>query len=141
MNWKRFLAVMFALLTVLTIGSNRAAAQTNTTGDVTGVVTDPSGSVVPDAKITLKSETKGTVQESTSGREGTYRFYLLSPGPYTVTVNATGFQAVTQHVDVAVGIDRRPDQLRRPFWARNVGVVGHRLPAGGDDLVDHPLGR
>jgi hypothetical protein len=103
MNWKRFLAVMFALLTVLTIGSNRAAAQTNTTGDVTGVVTDPSGSVVPDAKITLKSETKGTVQESTSGREGTYRFYLLSPGPYTVTVNATGFQAVTQHVDVAVG--------------------------------------
>ena len=50
MNLKRFMAVMFALLVGLSFSSTRVAAQTSTTGDVTGVVTDPSGSVVPDAR-------------------------------------------------------------------------------------------
>ena len=63
MNWKRFLAVMFALLVGLSLSSTRAAAQTSTTGDIAGVVTDPSGSVVPDASVTLKDETKGNTHK------------------------------------------------------------------------------
>ena len=103
MNWKRFMAVMFALLTVLTIGSNRAAAQTNTTGDITGVVVDPSGSVVPNAKVSISSDTKGNTQETTTGTQGSYRFYLLSPSSYTITVSSTGFKSETRRVDVLVG--------------------------------------
>ena len=103
MNWKRFKLVAFALLAALSIGSSRLAAQTSTTGDVTGIVTDPSNSIVPDAKVMLKNESKGDVQESKTSREGVYRFYLLAPGPYTVEVTASGFQGVSRHVDVAVG--------------------------------------
>jgi hypothetical protein len=103
MNWKRFLAVAVALLAALSIGSGRLAAQTTTTGDITGVVTDPSGSIVPSATVTLKDETKGVTQESTSNAQGTYRFYLLTPGPYTVSVTASGFQTTSRRVDVAVG--------------------------------------
>ncbi len=103
MNWKRFLAVMFALLTVLTIGSNRAAAQTNTTGDITGVVVDPSGSVVPNAKVSISSDTKGNTQETTTSSQGTYRFYLLTPSSYTVSVTSTGFKSESRRVDVLVG--------------------------------------
>jgi Carboxypeptidase regulatory-like domain len=103
MNWKRFLAVMFALLTVLTIGSNRAAAQTQSTGDIAGVVTDPTGAVVPNAKVTLKDSTKGNTQETSTNKDGAYRFYLLPPGPYTVSVSATGFSTTTAPVTVAVG--------------------------------------
>jgi hypothetical protein len=103
MNWKRFFVVMFALLVGLSIGSGRAAAQTSTTGDVTGVVTDASGSVVPNAKVSITSDTKGNTQETETNAGGTYRFYLLSPSAYTVSVTATGFKSESRRVDVLVG--------------------------------------
>ena len=103
MNLKRFMAVMFALLVGLSFSSTRVAAQTSTTGDIAGVVTDPSGSVVPDASVTLKDETKGNTQQTKTGAQGTYRFYLLTPGPYTITVTATGFKSEARRVDVSVG--------------------------------------
>src|SRR5271170_1371047 len=103
MNWKRFFAAVFALLVVLSLGSTRLAAQNSTTGDIAGVVTDPSGATVPGAKVALRDETKGNTQESVTNKDGVYHFYLLSPGPYTVTVTATGFQAFSRHANAAVG--------------------------------------
>jgi len=103
MNWKQFCAATAALLIVLSLGSTRMAAQTATTGDIAGTVTDPSGAIVPGAKVTLKDETKGNTQESTTNKDGVYHFYLLSPGPYTVTVSAPGFETFTRHSNVAVG--------------------------------------
>jgi hypothetical protein len=103
MNWKRFFVAMFALLAVLSIGSNRLAAQTATTGDITGVVTDQTGAVVPDAKVTLKDNAKGNTQDATTNREGAYHFYLLTPSSYTVTVTATGFSTVSRTSPVGVG--------------------------------------
>ncbi len=103
MNWKRIFVVAFALLIAMSIGSARLAAQTSTTGDITGVVTDPSGATIPDAKVTLTDETKGSTQETTTNKDGIYHFYLLAPGPYTVTVAATGFQTFSRHSNVGVG--------------------------------------
>jgi outer membrane receptor protein involved in Fe transport len=124
MNLKRFLAVMVALLAALSIGSGRLAAQTSTTGDITGVVSDPSGSVVPNATVTLKDETKGVTQQSTSNAQGTYRFYLLTPGPYTVSVTASGFQTTSRRVDVAVGqIQTVPMQLTLGASSSSVTVT------------------
>ena len=103
MNWKRFFAAVFALLVVLSLSSTRVGAQTTTTGDVAGVVTDPSGATVPGAKVSLTDESKGNTQESTTNKDGVFHFYLLSPGPYTLTVAATGFQSFSRHSNVAVG--------------------------------------
>ena len=60
MNWKRFFVVAFALLVAMSLGSARLAAQTTSTGDIAGVVTDPSNAVVPDATVTLRDLSKGT---------------------------------------------------------------------------------
>ncbi|MGB0033928.1 MAG: carboxypeptidase regulatory-like domain-containing protein [Candidatus Acidiferrales bacterium] len=103
MNWKRFFVVVFALLVALSIGSTRLAAQTSSTGDVAGVVTDPSNAVVPDAKVNLKDNAKGNTQDSKTNKDGAYRFYLLPPGSYTITVSASGFSAETKQVNVALG--------------------------------------
>lgn len=46
MNWKHFVVMAFALLVAMSLGSTRLAAQTQSTGDVTGVVTDPSLSLI-----------------------------------------------------------------------------------------------
>src|SRR5271155_4913524 len=103
MNLKRFFAILFAILVVLSLGSTRLAAQSSTTGDVAGVVTDPSNAVVPDAKLDLKDNAKGNAQNTKSSKDGSFRFYLLAPGSYTLTVNASGFQVQSRQVQVAVG--------------------------------------
>jgi hypothetical protein len=103
MNWTRFFVVLLALLAVTSLGSARLAAQTSTTGDVVGVVTDPSGAVVPDASVAIKDETKGSRQETRTNKDGAYHFYLLSPDPYSITVTATGFEKSTRPVTVALG--------------------------------------
>jgi len=103
MNLKRFFAIVFAILVALSLGSTRLAAQTSTSGDVSGVVTDPSNAVVPDAKVSLKDNSKGNTQETKTSKDGGFHFYLLSPGSYTLAVSATGFQIQSRQVQVAVG--------------------------------------
>ena len=103
MNWKRFFAAVFALLVVLSLGSTRVSAQTQSTGDIAGAITDPSGGVVPNAKVVLKDVAKGNTQETTTSKDGTYRFYLLSPGTYTVTVTAGGFNTENRRLEVSLG--------------------------------------
>ena len=103
MDLKRFAAAVFVLLLVLSLRSTRVTAQTTTSGDIAGVVTDPSGATVPGARVTLKNDAKGNTQESTTNKDGVYHFYLLSPGPYTISVSATGFESFSRHSNVAVG--------------------------------------
>ena len=102
MNWKRFFVVILTLLAAVSISCVRLAAQTQSTGDVAGAVTDPSNAVVPDAKVVLK-DTRGATQEATTTKDGTYRFSLLAPGSYTVTASAPGFSTESRKADVALG--------------------------------------
>jgi len=78
-------------------------AQSLTSGDVGGTVTDPSGAAVPNATVTLKNNDTGAEQTTTTNSTGAYRFHLLNPGNYTVTAAAQGFQGRGQNVTVAVG--------------------------------------
>src|SRR6202041_2469732 len=75
-------------------------AQSQTTGDVTGVVTDQSGASVPEAKVQLKDLSKGSTQDTQTNKDGVYHFYLLTPGSYSVTVSAANFQSTTRSVTV-----------------------------------------
>jgi hypothetical protein len=78
-------------------------AQTTISGDIAGTITDPTGAVVPNAKITLKNNSTGASQNATSGSDGVYRFALLSPGQYTIDASAAGFNAAETQVTVNVG--------------------------------------
>ena len=78
-------------------------AQTTTSGTIVGKVTDPSGAVVPDAKVELRDLEKGTAQETKANKDGSYRFDLLLPGNYSVSATSAGFQTTTRQVAVAVG--------------------------------------
>ena len=54
-------------------------AQTTTTADTLGVVTDTSGAVVPGAKVSIKSLDSGESRTETANGQGEYRFSLLKP--------------------------------------------------------------
>jgi hypothetical protein len=90
------------MLAVLALLLPAVVAQSLLSGDIAGTVTDPSGAVVPAAKVDLKSLDTGAVQSTTTGSDGGYHFSLLKPGRYSVTVGITGFQASQRTIDVQV---------------------------------------
>jgi hypothetical protein len=66
--------------------------QSITAGDVTGIVTDPSGAAVPNAAVTLTSIDTNASRKATTNAEGSYRFAFVPPGGYKIAVSASGFQ-------------------------------------------------
>jgi Carboxypeptidase regulatory-like domain len=89
-----FLALVFV---------NQAVGQSLLDGDISGQVTDPTGSVVPNAVISLKSLDTGTKQTAKSSGDGLYRFTLLKPGHYEVSTTVAGFANDVRKVLVEVG--------------------------------------
>jgi len=71
-----------------------ARAQSPTTGQIAGVVKDPSGAVVSDAKVTLTSQA-GVQRETASDVAGRFAFALLPPGAYRVETEKAGFGRAT----------------------------------------------
>src|SRR6266496_1678368 len=59
---------------------------------LTGVVADPSESVVPNAKITLRDVGSGSIRETTSNGEGYFTFASVPVGTYSLTVESQGFK-------------------------------------------------
>jgi hypothetical protein len=78
-------------------------AQTSTTGDIAGVVTDPTAAVVSGAPITLKNVDTGSSISTTTNAQGSYNFSLLQPGNYSVSANVAGFQKVLKTVTITLG--------------------------------------
>ncbi len=102
---KRFKSfyVLLALLLATCLMAPSAFGQSLVSGDLVGTVTDPSGAVVSNATVTLKSNGTGETRNTTSSSSGLYRFSLLSPGSYTVTVSAQGFTTASSVYTVNVG--------------------------------------
>src|SRR5947199_4494122 len=74
------------------------------TSTIRGTVTDPSGSVVSGATVTLTNTETNAVRDTKTATEGTYVFDLIIPATYKVAVEATGFkQKVVQNVQALIG--------------------------------------
>ena len=78
------------------------SAQTTTSGAVTGVVTDQSGAVVPNAVVEIRDVNKGTTESTRTDRDGVYRFFFLSPSQYTLIVEHDRFRKEIQSVTVVL---------------------------------------
>jgi hypothetical protein len=94
---KRFLSFAVVLFGMAAIGLAFVAgssALAQATATVTGVVTDPSGSVLVDADVTLISPSTGTEHTAKTNSAGSYRITNLPPGPgYTLTISHSGFSS------------------------------------------------
>lgn len=70
-------------------------AQTSGNASLRGTVTDPSGAVVPQARVTLIEDATQLVRLATTGEDGVYSFVALLPGTYTLKVEGAGFKTST----------------------------------------------
>ncbi|MEJ7712902.1 MAG: carboxypeptidase-like regulatory domain-containing protein [Pyrinomonadaceae bacterium] len=59
---------------------------------LTGRVSDPAGSAIPNAIIIIKNQQTNIETTITTGDEGNYTVIALQPGRYTVSVEAPGFK-------------------------------------------------
>ncbi len=82
---------IFAVLIAMVAGVS-AFAQ-NSRGAITGQITDPTGAVIPNAKITVTSTDTGAISHVISTAQGFYTVPDLMPGGYTLAVDAQGFKA------------------------------------------------
>src|SRR5437762_6143442 len=61
------------------------------TANIQGTVTDPSAAGVGQAKVAVENLSIDVTAETTTDADGSYRFLSLAPGPYKISVKATGF--------------------------------------------------
>ena len=80
--------MMLALIVLLCC--SLAFAQTDL-GSISGFVKDPSGAVIPKAKVTAKNES-GLERQATSNDSGYYTITNIPPAVYTITVEVAGFK-------------------------------------------------
>src|SRR5260370_13478936 len=76
---------------------------------ITGTVEDPTGAVVADAPVTITNLSTRQVVHTTTSSAGTYAVTGLTPGVYSVTVEASGFKKQVKnqvHVDVSTNATR-----------------------------------
>lgn len=80
------------LLLAIALGLS-AAAVAQFSANVSGVVSDPSGAVIPGATLTLRNTSTGEQRSATSNSAGVFQFVSLAPGNYELSSGMTGFSA------------------------------------------------
>src|SRR5260370_36636952 len=75
----------------------------STSGTITGLVTDPTGSAVPGAQIEARDLSNNRTLKAVSSASGSYNIPGLAPGLYLITVSLAGFKtAQVEKVEVRV---------------------------------------
>ena len=95
MNSKKISAFVFgvACFVALLLSAPLTTWAQQAAGSITGTVTDPSGSAVPNASITASDVNQGTTWTTKTDGAGVYEFPQIPAGSITVTVQAAGFAA------------------------------------------------
>lgn len=103
-QWFIFIAL------VCTVGISIQTALAQGTADILGTVTDNSGAVLPNAKVTAKNLDTGLERTTQTSGSGDYTFTLLPVGNYSVTVEAMGFKMYSEpRLTLATGDRTRVD--------------------------------
>ena len=86
-----FAGCIFAGLLLL-LGQTSARAQGETTSAIVGQVADATGAAIPDAAVTITSRQTGLRRSVRADKEGRFNFPQLTPGAYSVRVEAESFE-------------------------------------------------
>src|SRR2546425_6403363 len=136
----RNLFVIFCAVLLL-VSFHSAYGQLRIVGSISGTVQDPTGALVPGAKIVLKDQQTGLTRESTTTDGGTFLFPDLASGTYQATVSMTGFKtelvpkitvSTSQTTDVRITLE-----VGQPSETVTVTEdMAHLLETSGQLIVD-----
>ena len=106
------------------------AVQAQTQGDITGLVTDSSGAVIPGANVTVTNKATAAARKVTTNSEGLYAFPSLPPGLYELKIERDGYKV--SHVD---NIRLEVQQAARLDVTMEVGQVDETVTVEGNTAV------
>ncbi|HYE74625.1 MAG TPA: carboxypeptidase-like regulatory domain-containing protein, partial [Blastocatellia bacterium] len=108
-----------------------STAYAQTSGDITGLITDSSGAAVSGATVTVTNQATGAIRRLTTNDEGLYSFPSLLPGEYELKVEQQGFKSA-----VRGNIQLQVQQTARVDFTLEVGSVGETVTVtGGTPLL------
>ena len=93
---------LIAMVALLTLAAIPASAQ-QTTGNITGRLTDAQSAAVPGVSVTARNTQTGFTRSDVSDAEGVYRLNALPVGTYDLTAELQGFSKV-DHRGVVVNV-------------------------------------
>lgn len=128
-NLVRFTIERGFVIAALLILSCSLSAQLPT-ATVLGVVTDDSGSVVPDATVVLHNTDTGQTRMTTTGADGSYRLPALAVGNYEARVTHQGFET-----SVLTGITLTVSQEATINFTLKVGAIEQQVTVTGGALL------
>src|SRR5262249_5786383 len=101
-----------------------------TSGEVTGTVTDATGAIIVGATVTIQHTSTGQVRQVQTNQAGTYDVPFLVPGAYAVRVEKQGFKSATRSdILLQVGAIARVD------FSVEVGVVSESVEVQGGSAL------
>lgn len=107
--FRRKLLSLTLMLGVIAMLVSAGVAQ-STNGTIEGLITDPTGSVVSGATVTITSVATGQTFTATTNTDGFYAVRSLTPGSYSIKVEQQGFSTATaDNIVVQVGQVARTD--------------------------------
>jgi hypothetical protein len=110
---RRGLLILSALL--LMVSGGRLLGQAGATGTILGTVTDSSGAVLPNVKITVTNTATNQSFNTVTTSAGDYNAPSLNPGEYKVSASSPGFEkAVTTVFTLTVDQKIRIDLSLKP---------------------------
>jgi len=118
--------ISLSLLLLIVVSSLSGFGQ-RITGTIQGLITDPSGAVLPGVEITVTNEVTQQTRTSISNELGLYTVPLLQPGTYAVAATLPGFKTGVQR-GVLVEVDRNA----RVDIRLEVGNVGESVEVTAD---------
>ena len=100
------------------------------TASLTGRITDPSGAVIPGARVVAKAVDSGVATNAASTVEGYYAIPSLPPGRYDIEITRDGFVTMRQ-----VGLELAVQQVARLDVVLKVGAVSERIEVNAQALL------
>src|SRR5262245_66235280 len=98
-----FKKVFLSLLSIVLLAHAIDALAQGGTGQVTGVVQDPTKALIPGVTVTLTNTNTGITNTQITDENGVYTFPSVPPGAYSVSGALSGFKtSVTSGVQVSV---------------------------------------
>jgi hypothetical protein len=122
------------------------------TASLSGAVTDPGSASIVGARITLRNVATRSARETLTDIQGLYRFSLLIPGSYEITIEAPGMRqfhdpevalnvAQTARLDVQMEIGANVEviNVRTPPLLLNAETAAQGAVVGAEKIVSLPL--
>lgn len=140
------------MLRVLALSMLLTAAAFGQTAQITGQISDPSGTAVPGARVSVRNVETGISTQTVTSEQGYYTLQHLNPGTYELSILKPGFKTATRpdikldvaqiaRVDVALVIGEVRDTVtvtaEAPILSSESAVVGQVI--GTRKILDLPL--